>query len=97
MIYWTKRKTEIDELGMTNVLNEFELIQETDLDYVPHGDGMEINMNGIDYSEYKEHPEQYEIVNGVLTKIEEQVETEEDLLMDHMPEETPNPMDSIMA
>ena len=43
MIYWTKRL--VDEDGMFT--GELDTIKEDDLNFVPDGDGFQINMNGI--------------------------------------------------
>ena len=41
--------------------NDFEIIKESDSDFVEDGDGFEINMNGIDYKDYIENPNNYKI------------------------------------
>ena len=48
MIYWTKRvKVHSEEFGEV-FTNDFEVIKESDSDFVEDGDGFEVDMNGID-------------------------------------------------
>ena len=49
--------------------NDFEIIKESDSDFVEDGDGFEINMNGIDYKDYIENSDNYKIEKGKLYKI----------------------------
>lgn len=68
-IYWTKYKTEVDEeTGIITKLNELEEIQETELEYVPDGDGFEVDLGNIKYATYKKNPDNYIIENGKLKK-----------------------------
>ena len=48
--------------------NDFEIIKESDSDFVEDGDGFEINMNGIDYKDYIENQNNYKIEKGKLYK-----------------------------
>ena len=69
MIYWTKRvKVHSEEFGEV-FTNDFEVIKESYSDFVEDGDGFEINMNGIDYNDYIENPNNYKIEKGKLYKI----------------------------
>lgn len=71
MIYWTKPKFIRDEeTGMIVGKDGYEIIQETDMGFVPDGDGFEVDMNDIKYKTYIKHPEDYEIIQGVLVKKE---------------------------
>ena len=65
-IYWTKRKMNEDNLLPSNELEEIK--EETEMDFVPDGDGFEINMNGISYEEYKEDPDKFIIIKGTLER-----------------------------
>ena len=49
--------------------DDFEVIKESDSDFVEDGDGFEINMNGIDYKDYIENPNGYKVEKGKLYKI----------------------------
>ena len=62
-IYWTKRM--LTEEGFPT--DKLETIkEETEFDFVTDGDGFEINMNGIDYQDYINNPDKYDIINGKL-------------------------------
>ena len=66
MIYWTKRvKVHSEEFGEV-FTNDFEVIKESDSDFVEDGDGFEINMNGISYEDYLQDTSKYEVVKGNL-------------------------------
>ena len=70
MIYWTKRvKVHSEEFGEV-FTNDFEVIKESDSDFVEDGDGFEIDMNGIEYEEYLSDIEGYKINGGRLYKVE---------------------------
>lgn len=69
MIYWTKRiKVHSEEFGEV-FTNDFEVIKESDSDFVEDGDGFEINMNGISYEDYLKDTSKYVIEKGVLNCI----------------------------
>ena len=69
MIYWTKRvKVHNEEFGEV-LTDDFEVIKESSSDFVEDGDGFEINMNGIDYKDYIENPNNYKVEKGKLYKI----------------------------
>ena len=66
MIYWTKRvKVNSEEFGEV-FTNDFEIIKQSDSDFVEDGDGFEVDMNGISYEEYLKDTSKYEIVKGKL-------------------------------
>lgn len=66
MIYWTKRvKVYSEEFGEV-FTNDFEVIKESDSDFVEDGDGFEIDMNGIEYKDYIENLDNYKIEKGKL-------------------------------
>ena len=70
MIYWTKRvKVHSEEFGEV-FTNDFELIKESDSDFVEDGDGFEIDMNGIEYEEYLSDIAGYKIDGGRLYRVE---------------------------
>lgn len=70
MIYWTKRvKVHSEEFGEV-FTNDFEVIKESDSDFVEDGDGFEIDMNGIEYEEYLSDIEGYKIDKGRLYRVE---------------------------
>ena len=70
MIYWTKRvKVHSEEFGEV-FTNDFEVIKESDSDFVEDGDGFEIDMNGIEYEDYLSDIEGYKIENGKLYGVE---------------------------
>ena len=70
MIYWTKRvKVHSEEFGEV-FTNDFEVIKESDSDFVEDGDGFEIDMNGIEYEEYLSDIEGYKIDGGRLYRVE---------------------------
>ena len=70
MIYWTKRvKVHSEEFGEV-FTNDFEVIKESDSDFVEDGDGFEIDMNGIEYEEYLSDIEGYKIEKGKLYRVE---------------------------
>jgi hypothetical protein len=54
-----------DESGFTGKNSD---IFETELDFVPTGNGIGIDMNNVDYQDYVKDKELYEIVNGKLIK-----------------------------
>ena len=69
MIYWTKRvKVHSEEFGEV-FTNDFEVIKESDSDFVEDGDGFEIDMNGIEYEEYLSDIEGYKIDGGKLYRV----------------------------
>jgi hypothetical protein len=70
MIYYYKRL--YDENGFTGKYSD---VIETEFDFVPEGDGMGVDMNGIDYKEYIKNKDSYEITNGKLIKIPTPVKT----------------------
>ena len=66
MIYWTKRvKVYSEEFGEVST-DDFEVIKESDSDFVEDGDGFEVDMNGISYEEYLKDNSKYEVVKGKL-------------------------------
>ena len=70
MIYWTKRvKVHSEEFGEV-FTNDFEVIKESDSDFVEDGDGFEIDMNGIEYEEYLSDITGYKIEKGKLYRVE---------------------------
>ena len=70
MIYWTKRvKVHSEEFGEV-FTNDFEVIKESDSDFVEDGDGFEIDMNGIEYEEYLSDIAGYKIDGGRLYRVE---------------------------
>ena len=70
MIYWTKRvKVHSEEFGEV-FTNDFEVIKESDSDFVEDGDGFEIDMNGIEYEEYLSNIAGYKIEKGKLYRVE---------------------------
>ena len=70
MIYWTKRvKVHSEEFGEV-FTNDFEVIKESDSDFVEDGDGFEIDMNGIEYEEYLSDIAGYKIDKGKLYRVE---------------------------
>lgn len=70
MIYWTKRvKVYSEEFGEV-FTNDFEIIKESNSDFVEDGDGFEINMNGIEYEEYLSDIASYKIEKGKLYRVE---------------------------
>ena len=70
MIYWTKRvKVHSEEFGEV-FTNDFEVIKESDSDFVEDGDGFEIDMNGIEYEEYLSDIAGYKIEKGKLYRVE---------------------------
>ena len=70
MIYWTKRvKVYSEEFGEV-FTNDFEVIKESDSDFVEDGDGFEIDMNGIEYEEYLSDIAGYKIEKGKLYRVE---------------------------
>ena len=70
MIYWTKRvKVHSEEFGEV-FTNDFEVIKESDSDFVEDGDGFEIDMNGIEYEDYLSDIEGYKIDKGKLYRVE---------------------------
>ena len=50
--------------------NDFEVIKESDSDFVEDGDGFEIDMNGIEYEEYLSDIDNYKIDKGKLYRVE---------------------------
>ena len=50
--------------------NDFEIIKESDSDFVEDGDGFEIDMNGIEYEEYLSDITGYKIDKGKLYRVE---------------------------
>lgn len=64
MIYWTKRL--VDEDGMFT--GELDTIKEDDLNFVPDGDGFQINMNGINYDSYISNSDKY-YIDGCNLKV----------------------------
>ena len=69
MIYWTKRvKVHSEEFGEV-FTNDFEVIKESDSDFVEDGDGFEIDMNGIEYEEYLSDIAGYKIDGGRLYRV----------------------------
>ena len=50
--------------------NDFEVIKESDSDFVEDGDGFEIDMNGIEYEEYLSNIAGYKIEKGKLYRVE---------------------------
>ena len=50
--------------------NDFEVIKESDSDFVEDGDGFEIDMNGIEYEEYLSNITGYKIDKGKLYRVE---------------------------
>ena len=64
MIYWTTRL--VDEDGMFT--GELDTIKEDDLNFVPDGDGFQINMNGINYDSYISNPDKY-YIDGCNLKV----------------------------
>ena len=69
MIYWTKRvKVHSEEFGEV-FTNDFEVIKESDSDFVEDGDGFEIDMNGIEYEDYLSDIEGYKIDGGRLYRV----------------------------
>ena len=50
--------------------NDFEVIKESDSDFVEDGDGFEIDMNGIEYEEYLSDITGYKIDRGKLYRVE---------------------------
>ena len=70
MIYWTKRvKVHSEEFGEV-FTNDFEVIKESDSDFVEDGDGFEIDMNGIEYEEYLSNIAGYKVEKGKLYRVE---------------------------
>ena len=70
MIYWTKRvKVHSEEFGEV-FTNDFEVIKESDSDFVEDGDGFEIDMNGIEYEEYLSNITGYKLEKGKLYRVE---------------------------
>ena len=70
MIYWTKRvKVHSEEFGEV-FTNDFEVIKESDSDFVEDGDGFEIDMNGIEYEEYLSDIAAHKIDGGRLYRVE---------------------------
>lgn len=70
MIYWTKRvKVHSEEFGEV-FTNDFEVIKESDSDFVEDGDGFEIDMNGIEYEDYLSDITGYKIEKGKLYRVE---------------------------
>ena len=69
MIYWTKRvKVHSEEFGEV-FTNDFEVIKESDSDFVEDGDGFEIDMNGIEYEEYLSDIAGYKLDGGRLYRV----------------------------
>lgn len=69
MIYWTKPELVWDEDQNMNIpTGKLLPVQESEEDFVPDGDGFQVDMGEIKYSTYKKKPENYEIVDGVVIK-----------------------------
>lgn len=78
MIYWTKPVYEFnEELGMNIQTGELEDIKEFEEDWVPDGDGFEVDLGDIKYSTYKKNKNKYEVVGGKLQRKDKEDTTEE--------------------
>ena len=69
-LYWTKYIYEFDkETNTYTNTGELIPIQES-IDFIPDGDAIGVDMNGISYSKYKKHPDDYTLIDFKLVKKE---------------------------